>query len=355
MKWAIFRMRKVAGLWDCRQKAAAPPPDTSHDRQTGVDPILTRSLTMVSTAGLKFIGYDSLMINSAFPVSTPPVTPPPFDAHGSEANGLPAPGTALLPSYPVQDRSAVRKTDPRFKPCSGSSEMQRMALVAALSVIIAGCSMVPEGRGLSRNAAPQQAHRNARAALPAPAAADTRQCISALSQAQVRFTPVPDQTFGAGCSQLGSVRLSTIALTDAPRGLDQLAISNIGPVRCELAQRFAGWAQFGIARAAEQMLGSPLVRIETMGSYSCRTIAGSAKLSQHAHANAIDIAAFVLADGRRIAVKQGWNGGSNQERAFLRTIHSSACKRFGTVLGPDYNAAHHDHLHVDMSGQGYCR
>ncbi|WP_017670140.1 extensin family protein [Blastomonas sp. AAP53] len=247
----------------------------------------------------------------------------------------------------------MRRDDSRFHTQIDSPELQRMALVAALSVLIAGCSMLPEGRGLSR-ATVQQPARSAVAALPAPPAGRTRQCINQLSKAQVRFTPVPDQTFGAGCSQLGSVRLSTIGLSDVGRNGAELAVSNIGPVRCELAQRFAGWAQFGIARAAEQMLGSPLVKIETMGSYSCRTIAGSAKLSQHAHANAIDIAAFVLADGRRISVKQGWNG-SNQERAFLRTIHASACKRFGTVLGPNYNSAHHDHLHVDMSGQGYCR
>lgn len=258
---------------------------------------------------------------------------------------------ASSPRHKYRRGSDTAFEDPRFVSNRRSPEFQRMALVAALAGMIAGCSMVPEGRSISRApvAAPVRS-----AALPAPPKADTRQCISALNKAQVRFTPVPDQTFGAGCSQLGSVRLSTIALTDAPRGFDELAISNIGPVRCELAQRFAGWAQFGVARAAEQMLGSPLVKIETMGSYSCRTIAGSAKLSQHAHANAIDIAAFVLADGRRISVKQGWNG-SNQERAFLRTIHGSACKRFGTVLGPDYNAAHRDHLHVDMSGQGYCR
>lgn len=229
-----------------------------------------------------------------------------------------------------------------------------MALMAALSVIIAGCSMVPEGRSIARAPIAPPSVRSAPAVLAAPPRADTRQCITALSKAQVRFTPVPDQTFGAGCSQLGSVRLSAIALTNAARGRDELAISNIGPVRCELAQRFAGWAQFGVARAAEQMLGSPLVRIETMGSYACRNIAGSLKLSQHAHANAIDVAAFVLADGRRISVKQGWNG-TSQERAFLRTIHASACKRFGTVLGPEYNAAHQDHLHVDMSGEGYCR
>ena len=253
-------------------------------------------------------------------------------------------------------RSAPRRIDPRFTTIVESPELQRVALVAALSVLIAGCSMLPEGRGLSRAPAraPTRSEQVLRPALPAAPLADTRQCISQLSKAQVRFTPVPDQTFGAGCSQLGSVRLSAISLMEAGRGRSELAIINIGPVRCELAQRFAGWAQYGIARAAEQMLGSPLVRIETMGSYSCRNIAGSVKLSQHAHANAIDIAGFVLADGRRITVKEGWNG-SNQERAFLRTIHASACKRFGTVLGPEYNAAHRDHLHVDMSGQGYCR
>ncbi|WP_353850133.1 extensin family protein [Blastomonas sp.] len=301
------------------------------------------------------------MTNAASPFSNP--------ATGSMLPGAQVDGAGVTPASPgtatpdlaallagsgrphSRPRYPLRRADPRFCANSSSPEMQRMALVAALSVLIAGCSMLPEGRGVSRAPTPQIARP---AALPAPSVADTRQCISALTQAQVRFTPVPDQVFGAGCSQLGSVRLSTIALTDAPRGLNELAISNIGPVRCELAQRFAGWAQFGIARAAEQMLGSPLVKIETMGSYSCRNIAGSVKLSQHAHANAIDIAAFVLADGRRISVKQGW-AGSNQERAFLRTIHASACKRFGTVLGPDYNAAHQDHLHVDMSGQGYCR
>ena len=62
-----------------------------------------------------------------------------------------------------------------------------------------------------------------------------------------------------------------------------------------------------------------------------------------------------LADGRRITVLGGWAAGSDRERQFLRTIHTSACKRFGTVLGPDYNAAHRDHLHVEMGGGSYCR
>ena len=91
-----------------------------------------------------------------------------------------------------------------------------------------------------------------------------------------------------------------------------------------------------------------------MGSYSCRNIAGSGKLSEHAHANAIDVSAFVLADGRRITVENNWKSG-RREMQFLAAIHDSACKRFGTVLSPNYNAAHRDHFHLDMSGNGYCR
>ena len=112
-------------------------------------------------------------------------------------------------------------------------------------------------------------------------------------------------------------------------------------------------------RAARQILGSPLARIETMGSYACRNIAGSNRRSAHARAEAIDVSAFILKDGRRISLIDDWNGGSRAEREFLRTVHRSACKRFGTVLGPEYNRAHADHFHLESAGEGpgtgFCR
>jgi hypothetical protein len=94
-----------------------------------------------------------------------------------------------------------------------------------------------------------------------------------------------------------------------------------------------------------------------MGSFSCRNVAGSGRLSAHATADAIDIGAFVLEDGRRISVLAGWHGGTPEEREFLRLVHRSACKRFGTVLGPDYNSAHYDHFHVEKvsEGRAFCR
>ena len=42
---------------------------------------------------------------------------------------------------------------------------------------------------------------------------------------------------------------------------------------------------------------------------------------------------------------------------FLRSLHSAACKRFGTVLGPEANEAHRNHFHLDMAERrrgNYC-
>ena len=94
-----------------------------------------------------------------------------------------------------------------------------------------------------------------------------------------------------------------------------------------------------------------------MGSFACRNVAGSGRRSAHATGAAIDISGFVLEDGRRIMVRSAWLGGSDREREFLRVVQQSACKRFDTVLSPDYNAAHHDHLHLEgvIGTKSYCR
>lgn len=230
------------------------------------------------------------------------------------------------------------------------SALGYMSIIAVLALLTSACGIVPEGRSTSATGPRPLAS----AGMNFSRAPEAQQCMAELGRAQASFTPLPDQYFGGGCSQIGSVKLSKISLGTTTQHGDHLDIANLGAVRCQLAQKFTGWAQFGVARAAEQILGSKLIRIETFGSYSCRTIAGSGKLSEHAHANAIDVSAFVFADGRRISVKQGWNG-SREEREFLRVVRSSACKRFGTVLSPDYNSAHHDHFHFDMSGNNFCR
>ena len=175
-------------------------------------------------------------------------------------------------------------------------------------------------------------------------------CLAKLGATGTQFEALKDQYFGGGCSNLNTVKLSSIAGDNTKFGL-----SNVGPLQCDTAQTFTAWARFGVDRAAQRILGTRLERIETMGTYSCRNVAGSARRSAHATAEAIDVSAFVFADGRRISLAGDWDGGSQKERQFLRTVHRSACKRFGTVLGPDYNAAHRDHFHLERSGKGYCR
>lgn len=216
--------------------------------------------------------------------------------------------------------------------------------VLTLSLILGGCSVLPQGR------APEQQSAVRQSAQVLPARPEVRACLADLGAAKAAFTPVPDKYYGAGCSTLGTVQLASLKSDDAKLGL-----SNLGPVTCPLAETFAGWARFGADRAAQQILGSPIVRIETMGSYNCRNIAGSSRRSAHATANAIDISGFVLADGRRITVAGNWNDKSPKVRKFFATIQASACKRFGTVLGPAYNAAHRDHLHVELGGRSFCK
>ena len=207
------------------------------------------------------------------------------------------------------------------------------------SLLLSACGAIPVGS--SGQSQRPQASAGLGSFDPTPSA---RQCFSDLGKANVRFSPLPNRQFSGGCSQIDSIKLLDV-------GAD---VTNLGPVKCELAGKFAAWTEYAVKRAARKYLGSDLKRIETMGSYSCRNIAGSGKLSQHAHANAIDVSAFVLTDGRRITVENNWKSG-RREMQFLAAIHDSACKRFGTVLSPNYNAAHRDHFHLDMSGNGYCR
>jgi hypothetical protein len=223
----------------------------------------------------------------------------------------------------------------------------RALLVLALTAGLGGCIDIPGG---SRREPDRRRAQTGPSRPAPPPSASTRQCLADLSRARVNYSVVPDRDFGGGCAIRGTVRMNALATDSATLG-----VSNLGPVACPLADAFAGWARFGVNRAAQQILGSPVVTIETFGSYSCRNVAGTSRRSAHSLANAIDVSGFVLEDGRRITVLGDWNAGTSAERRFLRVIHDSACKRFGTVLSPEYNAAHRDHFHVEADGKSFCR
>ncbi len=183
--------------------------------------------------------------------------------------------------------------------------------------------------------------------LNLPTSKQTQACFADLSREDVRYSPLPDRDYGGGCTVIGAVQLIDIGVP----------VTGLKAMRCGLAEEFVGWTRNAVAPAAWQILGSKLVRVETMGTYACRNTIGTAtpRLSGHALANAVDVSAFILEDGRRISIQEGWRSDDPTIRRFLEVIHTSACKRFGTVLSPDYNAAHHDHLHLEDDHKNFCR
>lgn len=223
-------------------------------------------------------------------------------------------------------------------------KLTSLAAPLCIAALLAGC-VGGKDRPISQRPTAPSSH------IPNFATPDSRICLARLRSAAVQYTTLPNQSFGGGCSTIDTIKLLDFG-TPA---------TNLGAMTCPLAANFAAWAQHAVAPAARAYLGSEVVKIETFGTYNCRNVNGgrSGRLSEHAFGNAVDISGFVLKDGRRITVLNGWSGNSD-ERAFLRRLHQSACKRFGTVLGPDYNGAHANHFHFDMGktmkdGSSFCR
>lgn len=176
---------------------------------------------------------------------------------------------------------------------------------------------------------------------------DSDECRALLKRAGVRIEPVSDSHESAFCGFRDAV---DVERSNIPWSLAPLRLS------CPMAAALALWERRVVMPAAEQHLGSKVTRIDHFGTYACRRVAGnrSGRPSQHATANAIDVAAFRLADGRQIAVRAQWRQDTD-EAAFLHAVRDNSCRIFAAVLGPDYNDAHADHFHLDMGPYSICR
>ncbi len=176
-------------------------------------------------------------------------------------------------------------------------------------------------------------------------------CRAMLDTAGVRYTALPPQGSGAGasCGYVDGVRL----MAGGPRRI-AFTPADLG-IACPVAAALAVWEWEVVQPAARAILGSRVVSIEHFGSYNCRRINGrdAGTWSEHATADAIDIAGFRLADGRRLTIMRDWKAtGTGDEAGFLREVRDGACRLFATTLSPDYNAAHRDHLHLDQASRG---
>ena len=128
-----------------------------------------------------------------------------------------------------------------------------------------------------------------------------------------------------------------------------VAVSPPATLACPIVSELERWIAGAVQPAAMRWFGSPVAEIRQISAYSCRGMNGNsrASISEHAFGNALDIAAFTLADGRKITVKNGWRG-LPEEQGFLGDVQAAACDQFSTVLAPGSNVYHYDHIHVDL-------
>ncbi len=172
------------------------------------------------------------------------------------------------------------------------------------------------------------------------------QCRALLAEAGIADQPAPPRQSGEQCGYADGMRLAEAGRTTAfaPAGL---------VTACPVAAALALFERDALQPAAARHFATKVAAIEHAGSYSCRRLYGRAEgqYSEHATANAVDIIGFRLADGTRVSVLRDWHS-AGPKGAFLRDVRDGACGLFATVLSPDYNVAHADHLHFDQAERG---
>jgi len=234
-------------------------------------------------------------------------------------------------------------------------------------------------------------------------AAATAKCKELLTGNPLDYDLLPPLKQGI-CGTPAPVELRAVG-TDPKVTIDPPAT-----LSCPMADVLGKWLRETVQPQAKVLLGSTVVKVLNASSYSCRNRYGEANtpLSEHALANAFDVSEFVLANGDHITVLENWPhvaapptpepnpGRATADKAgaaskpvstdravvtpakaepgppppppaaaepapdpksqFLTFLFEDACKRFGTVLGPNANEAHKSHFHLDMKQRrvSYC-
>jgi hypothetical protein len=187
---------------------------------------------------------------------------------------------------------------------------------------------------------PQPPEMRVPAVDPAEAEASAKACEAFFAADIAVAERAAGMALDNGCGAPALVRLSAVRLAGGQR----VEFTPAALLRCTAAHAVANWVREDVAPAAVA-LGSPLARIEVAASYVCRprnNVKG-AVLSEHGRANALDVRALGLADGRSIPIT------AKDAPTLMAEMKSSACARFTTVLGPGADPSHEFHLHVDLA------
>jgi hypothetical protein len=174
-------------------------------------------------------------------------------------------------------------------------------------------------------------------------APQAERCIEQLDTQKVTYTLAPIEASSSACTVDNPVRVSKAEISWNPPGV----------LACGFAVRLDDFLRETAEPLARSDLGSGIRSMRQYGAYSCRRIARSDKLSEHATGLAIDVAGFELANGTFVSVEHDWRGSSAKSN-FLHEFARAACKRFSVVLTPDYNRDHYNHIHIDIGPHHLC-
>ena len=146
---------------------------------------------------------------------------------------------------------------------------------------------------------------------------------------------------------------SPLALTGVMANGRMVPVSGGVTTSCSMASTLPGWVA-AVDNYVFAKENSRITEVVVGTSYMCRNVnnAEHGNLSFHAFADAVDVVGFKLEDGRMVTVEGGWGDALSNDGRLLRFAHDSACSMFSTTLGPEANALHRDHLHLDMGCHG---
>ncbi len=175
-------------------------------------------------------------------------------------------------------------------------------------------------------------------------------CKAVLAKEKLIAEPALAAMWDNGCGAVGQITIRAIKLKDG----GEVTLRPSALIRCETAELFADWVREELVPATAAYSG--IARIDVAASYHCRprnNVRG-ARMSEHGRANAIDVRAIVMKNGRRFGVDI-----PDTPLQLLASMRRSACEYFTTVLGPGSDGYHEDHVHVDYAqrrgGYRLCR
>jgi hypothetical protein len=224
---------------------------------------------------------------------------------------------------------------------SGGAEVRRLAPGALERTVFGKEAEAPAaepGKPAAAKQAPAGTGKPAEQAAPVPPPLSA--CRLALTE-EIAIAPgIPDIHGPGGCGGEDLVRLEAVVLADKHR----VSLKPAAILRCPMASAIADWIRTDIAPLSKN-LGSVISDLDNFDSFDCRGRNGvaGALLSEHGRANALDVRAFKLANGRSISLTD-----RTASRELRESVLHSACARFTTVLGPGADWYHEDHIHLDL-------